>query len=43
MILISTHAEEDFADMVAASPAVAFLAKSELSGSAIRAALGIPE
>jgi CheY-like chemotaxis protein len=43
VILISTHAEEDFADMVAASSAVAFVAKSDLSGAAIREALGIPE
>ena len=43
VILISTHAEEDFADMVAASPAAAFLPKSDLSGGAIREALGIPD
>ena len=43
VILISTHAEEDFAEMVAASSAVAFLPKSALSGSAIREALGMPE
>jgi CheY-like chemotaxis protein len=43
VILISTHAAEDFADMVAASSAVAFVTKSELSGAAIREALGIPE
>ena len=43
VILISTHAEEDFADMVAASSALAFLPKSDLSGDAIREALGIPE
>jgi DNA-binding NarL/FixJ family response regulator len=36
MILISTHAEEDFADLVEASPAVGFLPKSELSAAAIR-------
>jgi CheY-like chemotaxis protein len=40
MILISTHSEEDFADLIAASPAVGFLAKSALSGGAIRALLG---
>jgi CheY-like chemotaxis protein len=40
-ILISTHAEEDFAELVAASPAVAFIPKSALSGSAIREALGL--
>jgi DNA-binding NarL/FixJ family response regulator len=43
VILISTHGAEDFADMVAASSAVAFVPKSELSGAAIREALGIPE
>jgi CheY-like chemotaxis protein len=39
-ILISTHAEEDFAELVAASPARAFLPKAALSGAAIRHALG---
>jgi DNA-binding NarL/FixJ family response regulator len=36
MILISTHAEEDYADMIAASPVAGFLAKSALSVTAIR-------
>ena len=36
MILISTHAEQDYADLVAASPAVGFLSKSALSAGAIR-------
>jgi CheY-like chemotaxis protein len=36
VILISTHAEDDFADMIAASPAVGFLAKSALTPTAIR-------
>jgi DNA-binding NarL/FixJ family response regulator len=35
-ILISTHSAEDFADLIAASPAVGFLAKSALSPDAIR-------
>ena len=35
MILISTHAEADFADLIAASPAIGFLSKSELSVDAI--------
>jgi DNA-binding NarL/FixJ family response regulator len=35
VILISTHAEADFADLIAESPARAFLAKSELSAEAI--------
>jgi CheY-like chemotaxis protein len=39
-ILISTHAEEDFADLISASPALAFIPKSALSGAAIRDALG---
>jgi hypothetical protein len=36
IILISTHDPQDFADLIAQSPAVGFLAKSELSGNAIR-------
>jgi CheY-like chemotaxis protein len=36
VILVSTHAEEDFADLIAASPAAGFLPKSELSAGAIR-------
>jgi CheY-like chemotaxis protein len=36
VILISTHAESDFADLIADSPARAFLPKSELSAEAIR-------
>ena len=40
-ILISTHAEEDFAELVAASPALAFIPKAALSGSAIRDVLGL--
>ena len=36
VILISTHAEQDFADMIAASPALGFLCKSALSSCAIR-------
>jgi CheY-like chemotaxis protein len=42
VILISTHAEPDLTDMIESSPAVAFLAKSALSASAITAALGRP-
>jgi DNA-binding NarL/FixJ family response regulator len=37
MILISTHAEQDYTDLIAASPVVGFLPKSGLSGDAIRA------
>jgi len=40
-ILISTHAEEDFAELVAASPALAFIPKAALSGAAIRDVLGL--
>lgn len=36
IILISSYSAEDFADMIAASPAVSFLPKSNLSGTAIR-------
>lgn len=39
-ILISTHAEEDFAELISASPALAFIPKAGLSGAAIRNALG---
>lgn len=35
IILISTHAEQDYADLIAASPAVGFLAKATLSARAI--------
>ena len=40
-ILISTHEEDDFAELVAASPARAFIPKADLSGAAIRAVLGL--
>jgi DNA-binding NarL/FixJ family response regulator len=44
MILVSTHAEEDYADLIAASPAEGFLPKSDLSADAIRHLLGrVPE
>jgi DNA-binding NarL/FixJ family response regulator len=36
VILISTHSEEDLADLIAESPAAGFLPKSELSADAIR-------
>ena len=35
VILISTHSEEDFADLIAASPAIGFLPKWKLSARAI--------
>jgi DNA-binding NarL/FixJ family response regulator len=40
VIMISTLDEEDVAEVVAASRAVGFLSKSELSGAAIRGLLG---
>jgi DNA-binding NarL/FixJ family response regulator len=36
IILISTYAEEAYADLVAESPAVGFLSKAQLSAAAIR-------
>jgi DNA-binding NarL/FixJ family response regulator len=36
VILMSTHAEADFADLIAASPAKGFVSKAELSAAAIR-------
>jgi len=36
VILISTHSEADFADLIAESPAVGFLSKGDLSARAIR-------
>ncbi len=36
VILISTYAEEDFADLITASPTAGFLCKSNLSARAIR-------
>lgn len=36
LILISTHSEQDFADLIAVSPAVGFLSKFALSPDAIR-------
>ena len=35
VILISVHPEEDFADMVEESPALGFIAKSDLSPAAV--------
>ncbi|MFJ9821918.1 response regulator transcription factor [Streptomyces sp. NPDC101151] len=39
VILISSHCEEEYADLIEASPAVGFLCKTLLSGDAIRALL----
>jgi len=40
LILISTHAEADFKDLIASSPAIGFIPKSQLSARAIRDLLG---
>ena len=40
IILISTHAEKDFQDLIDSSPALGFLSKSSLSAEAIRQMLG---
>jgi DNA-binding NarL/FixJ family response regulator len=42
VILTSTHAEEDFASLIAASPAIGFLPKAALSAVAIRDMLASP-
>jgi len=42
VILISTHAEQDYAELIAGSPAIGFLPKSVLSADAIRDLLGEP-
>lgn len=36
VILISTHAEDDFAELIAESPVAGFISKSELSAQAIQ-------
>jgi two-component system, NarL family, nitrate/nitrite response regulator NarL len=36
VILVSTHTEADFADLIAGTPAAGFVPKSELSAEAIR-------
>jgi two-component system, NarL family, nitrate/nitrite response regulator NarL len=40
LIMISTHAGADYADLIAESPAVGFLSEAELSAAAIRQVLG---
>jgi len=40
IILVSTHDESEYADLIAASPAAGFLAKNDLSAEAIRRLLG---
>jgi two-component system, NarL family, nitrate/nitrite response regulator NarL len=36
VIMISSHAEDDYAELIASSPAVGFLSKTSLSADAIR-------
>jgi DNA-binding NarL/FixJ family response regulator len=43
VILVSTYAHADLVDLVAASPAVGFLSKSDLSRRAIHTTLGITD
>jgi DNA-binding NarL/FixJ family response regulator len=40
VILISSHAEVDFADLIDASPALGFIPKAELSGRAVHDLVG---
>ena len=40
LIVISTHARADYTDLIADSPAIGFLPKTELSAAAIRRILG---
>jgi two-component system, NarL family, nitrate/nitrite response regulator NarL len=40
VILISTHSEDDFDELIAASPAAGFISKSALSARAIRGLVG---
>jgi DNA-binding NarL/FixJ family response regulator len=42
VILISTHGEDEFADLIQAGPVIGFVAKSELSADAIHALTGTP-
>jgi DNA-binding NarL/FixJ family response regulator len=42
VILISTHAEADFADLIEEAPAAAFMPKSQLSASMIRQLIDAP-
>ena len=42
IVMISTRSEEDYVELIDASPAVGFLAKSFLSGAAVRALVCAP-
>jgi DNA-binding NarL/FixJ family response regulator len=41
LIMISTHGEADYAELIAGSPVAGFLPKSDLSAAAIRDILGV--
>ena len=41
VILISNYSADDFRDLIADSPALSFLSKTDLSGEAIRAILSV--
>lgn len=41
VVIISTYADEDMADLIDGAPAAAFLGKSRLSASAVREILGV--
>jgi DNA-binding NarL/FixJ family response regulator len=43
VIMTSTSAESDYADLIAESPAAGFLPKAELSAARVRRLLGLPE
>jgi CheY-like chemotaxis protein len=40
VVLVSTHAEKDFADLIASSPAVGFVSKADLSARRLVEVLG---
>jgi CheY-like chemotaxis protein len=40
VVLVSTHAEKDFADLIATSPAVGFVSKADLSARRLTEVLG---
>jgi CheY-like chemotaxis protein len=42
VILVSTHGEEDYAELISASPVAGFLPKARLSAAAVRGLLGLP-
>ena len=42
VVLVSTHAEEDYTELISASPVAGFLPKTRLSAFAIRDVLGLP-